>query len=102
MFNLNISVALTLAIPAATISTDATEFKAENDYVFVGSDVKFTCLYSNPSDQAAPAVTWTATATEGGAAISTGTPDNSAAASSPVSSVTVAVVMVTVVLPWLQ
>ncbi|XP_063680025.1 uncharacterized protein LOC134815420 [Bolinopsis microptera] len=85
-----------LEILAATISTDATEFKAENDYAFEGSDVKFTCLYSNPSDQAAPAVTWTATATNGGAAISTGTPDNSAAASSPEGKVVITLSSVTV------
>ena len=73
--------------PAATISTDAKQFQDNNDFAFEGSDIKFTCSYTNPAGANAPTVTWTATATKGGTAIATGTPDNSAAASSPVSHV---------------
>ena len=70
---------------AAEISTDATQFQDINDYAFAGSDVKFTCSYTKPVDLDAPTVTWTATATKGGTAIATGTPDNSDAANIGVS-----------------
>lgn len=50
--------------PATQISTDAKQFQEKNDYVFAGTEVKFTCSYTNPKDLAAPDVTWTATATK--------------------------------------
>ncbi|KAL5258468.1 hypothetical protein ACHWQZ_G009090 [Mnemiopsis leidyi] len=80
----------------AEISTDATQFQDKNDYAFAGSDVKFTCSYTKPEDLAAPTVTWTATATKGGTAIATGTPDNSAAASTPTGKVVITLSSVTV------
>ena len=70
---------------ATTLSTDAKQFQDNNDYAFAGSNVKFTCSYTNPKNLAAPGVTWTAKATKGGGDIAVGTPDETSAGSFEVS-----------------